>query len=178
MESARYAGFAAGPLLAGGLAAAGGTRAALLVNAASFLAVAAAGRLLHARRPPAPGHGAERDRARDGIAALWDDGVLRIVVGAAVAALLFISASLTVEVFYAKDVLEAGDTGYALLTVAWMAGMIAGATGLPGMSRSACWRAARSLRWRSRARAWPPRPPSWRSPSPSRATSWAVSATV
>jgi len=130
MESARYAGFAAGPLLAGGLAAAGGTRAALLVNAASFLAVAVAGRLLHARRPPAPGHGAERDRARDGIAALWDDGVLRIVVGAAVAALLFISASLTVEVFYAKDVLEAGDTGYALLTVAWMAGMIAGATGL------------------------------------------------
>ena len=130
VESARYAGFAAGPLVAGAVAAAGGTRAALLVNALSFLAVAAAGAMLRSRRPPQPAPaGARRDRARDGVAALWGDGVLRVVVTAATAALLFISASLTVEVFYAKDVLHAGDTGYALLCAAWTAGMVAGATG-------------------------------------------------
>src|ERR687893_908638 len=41
LEAARYAGFAAGPLLAAGLTALG-PRPALLVNAASFLAIAAA----------------------------------------------------------------------------------------------------------------------------------------
>jgi MFS family permease len=128
VETARYVGFAAGPALAGALAAAGGPRTALLVNAASFLAIAVVGGLLHARRPPEPG--GAHDRARDGIAALAGDRVLRIVVGPAVAALLVISASLTAEVFYVKDVLGAGDTGYALLLVAWMAGMAAGAMGV------------------------------------------------
>jgi len=66
VEAARYLGMTAGPLLGGLLASAGGTQAALLVDAASFLAVAAAGALLHARRAP---HGASavKPRARDGL---------------------------------------------------------------------------------------------------------------
>ena len=40
IETARYVGFTAGPLLAGVLIAAGGTRLGLAANAASFLAVA------------------------------------------------------------------------------------------------------------------------------------------
>lgn len=131
MESARYAGFAGGPLVAGVLLAAGGAQVALLVNAASFLAIAVAGAMMRARRPPEPaGPAAAPERARDGLAALLDDGQLRILVLASAAALLFISASLTVEVFFAKDVLGAGDAGYALLFGAWMVGMVAGATGL------------------------------------------------
>src|ERR671931_906030 len=53
IEAARYLGFTVGPVLGGLLAAAGGTRIALLVNAASFLAVTVAAQLLRARRAPA-----------------------------------------------------------------------------------------------------------------------------
>ena len=50
VETARYAGFTAGPLLAGLLTALGGTGLGLAANAASFAAVALAAALLHARR--------------------------------------------------------------------------------------------------------------------------------
>ena len=52
IEAARYLGFTLGPVLGGLLAAAGGTRIALLVNAASFLVVALAAQALRARREP------------------------------------------------------------------------------------------------------------------------------
>ena len=65
VEAARYAGMTAGPVLGGALAAAGGTEAAVLVDAASFALVALAAGLLRARRQPHPeAHG---ERARDGI---------------------------------------------------------------------------------------------------------------
>ena len=44
------------------------------------------------------------------------------------AALAFVSVTLTAEVFYAKDVLHAGDAVYALLTGASMLGMVVGAS--------------------------------------------------
>ncbi len=127
LEAARYAGFAAGPALAAGLAALG-TRPALLVNAASFVAIAAAAGALRARRAPAAVTSREPQRALDGFRLLRRDRVLRVTIGAAVGALLFISASLTVEIFYLKDVVGASDTAYALLICAWMAGMVCGAT--------------------------------------------------
>ncbi|HEY8581643.1 MAG TPA: MFS transporter, partial [Capillimicrobium sp.] len=131
MEAARYAGFALGPLAAAALMAVGDARLALLANAASFVGIAVAAALLRARRPPAArdrSDGAPPDRARDGAAALLADPVVRPTIVAAVAALAVISAVHTLEVFYVKEVLEAGDAVYALLTMAWMAAMIAGAT--------------------------------------------------
>jgi MFS family permease len=128
LEAARYAGFAVGPTVAGVLVSFGGERLALLVNAASFLAIAAAAALMRARRPPV--EPPTPDRARDGAAHLWRDPVLRVTLPVNVAALLFISASITIEVFYVKDVLEAGDTAYAAVVGVWMAAMVAGATGL------------------------------------------------
>jgi MFS family permease len=129
METARAAGFTVGPLIAALVAALGDTRAALALNALSFLAIAAAAVLMRARRAGGAGsHAAtERERATEGAAYLWRDRELRVVVSAATAALLFISASMTVEVFYVKDVLHAGDAGYAMLWTVWMAGMAAGA---------------------------------------------------
>jgi MFS family permease len=47
-----------------------------------------------------------------------------------VGTLLFISAALTVEIFYLKDVVGASDSSYALLVCVWMAGMVCGATAL------------------------------------------------
>ena len=129
LESARYAGFAAGPLLAGALATLG-PRPALLVNAASFIAIAVAVGALRARRRPQTGATREKLRALDGFRQLRRDRVLRVTLGAAVGGLLFISASLTVEIFYLKDVVGASDAAYALLLCVWMAGMVCGATAL------------------------------------------------
>jgi MFS family permease len=129
LEAARYAGFAAGPALAAGLAALG-PRPALLVNAASFVAIAAAAGAMRARRPPCAATRHEHQRALDGFRLLRRDRILRVTIAAAVGALLFISASLTVEIFYLKDVVGASDSAYALLVCAWMAGMVCGATAL------------------------------------------------
>jgi MFS family permease len=127
IEAARYLGFTVGPVLGGLLAAAGGTRIALLVNAASFVAVAGAAQALRARREPS---GAARagDRARDGIAFLVGDAVLAPVIVAAFVSLLFMTASATAEVFFAKDVLHAGDAGYGALMTLWTVGMVIGST--------------------------------------------------
>jgi MFS family permease len=129
IEAARYLGFTVGPVIGGLLAAAGGTRMALLINAASFLAVAAAAQALRARREPSVrgGHrGAQR--ARDGIAFLLGEPVLAPVIKAAFVSLLFMTASATAEVFFAKDVLQAGDIGYGTLMTLWTLGMVVGST--------------------------------------------------
>ena len=101
------------------------------------------------RAPPRGDRGARRARAAapaaDAAAAsrlLFGDPILRVSIGAAVAALLFISASMTVEVFYVRDVVGAGGAGYALVFAAWTAGMVPGAIGVAP---------------RSRRRRWPPR---------------------
>jgi MFS family permease len=129
METARYAGFTAGPLLGGVLTAGGGSRLALLVNAASFVAIAIGALLMRARRRPEAREGTA-DRARDGFAFLWGDRTLRVLVTAAVSALVLISASMTAEVFYVVDVIGAGDAGFAFVIACWTIGMVAGATGL------------------------------------------------
>jgi MFS family permease len=152
IEAARYLGFTLGPVLGGLLAAAGGTRIALLVNAASFLAVALAAQALRARREPQPGEpsgetngvptsggsppqahrrgraASGTSRARGGMAFLLHDGVLGPVVAAAFVSLMFMTASATAEIFFAKDVLHAGDTGYGALMTLWTLGMVVGAT--------------------------------------------------
>jgi MFS family permease len=128
IEAARYLGFTLGPVLGGLLAAAGGTRIALLVNAASFLAVAIAAQALRARREPQSGGDHSHERARDGIAFLLNDGVLAPVIVAAFVSLLFMTASATAEVFFAKDVLHAGDTGYGVLMTLWTVGMVIGSS--------------------------------------------------
>jgi MFS family permease len=112
METARYIGMTAGPLLGGVLVAAGGTRLALLIDAATFAVVAGAAFAL---------------RARDGILFLFGDRALALVMGVAFVSLLFMTASATAEVFFATDVLGAGEVGYGVLMTAWTAGMVLGA---------------------------------------------------
>jgi hypothetical protein len=68
------------------------------------------------------------ERARDGLTFLLRDGVLAPVVAAAFVSLLFMTASATAEVFFAKDVLDAGDTGYGVLMTLWTLGMVIGST--------------------------------------------------
>jgi sugar phosphate permease len=128
VEAARSAGMALGPVLAAIAVAAGGTGLALLVDAASFLAIVAAAALIRGRRPPVPRARSSASR-RGGTQVLLADPVLRPVVLAAVGALLFVSAAMTIEVVFASEVLRVGDAGYAVLVAAWMAGMTIGSAG-------------------------------------------------
>src|SRR6185312_3723505 len=130
IESARYLGYTLGPLLGGALAAGGRTNVALLIDAASFAVVAGVALVLRPRRAPARDH-ADLGRAREGIVFLLRDRVLALVVSVAFVSLLFMTASATAEVFFATDVLGAGDLGYGVLMTAWTAGMVLGATALP-----------------------------------------------
>ena len=127
VETARYTGYILGPLLGGLLAAAGGMRPAMLVNAVTFLAVAGAATLIRARREPRPSEHGERLRARDGALHLFRDRVLGLVMIVAFTSLLFMTASVAAEVFFAKDVLGAGDVGYGALIASWTVGMALGA---------------------------------------------------
>ena len=129
VEAARYLGMTIGPVVGGALAGAGLTRLGLLLDAASFVAVAAAGVALHARRAPAAGvRSAQREHG--GLRIALADRTLAIALCAAIAALLFFTMSVAAEVFFARDVLHAGATGYGLLMTAWTLGMVAGAVGL------------------------------------------------
>jgi MFS family permease len=135
VEAARYLGTTVGPLLGGLLAATDGTEIALFVDAVSFLAVAAAGALLRARRDPrgvaeVDGASAAAPRARDGLAFVLRDRTLSVSLTTAVAALVFFSMSVAAEVYFATDVLGAGQTGFGLLISTWTLGMVAGAIGL------------------------------------------------
>jgi MFS family permease len=130
IEAARYLGYTLGPLLGGALAAGGGTRIALLADAASFVVVAVVALVLRPRHAPARERG-DVGRARDGIVFLVRDRVLGLVISVAFVSLLFMTASATAEVFFATDVLGAGDLGYGALMTAWTAGMVLGATTLP-----------------------------------------------
>lgn len=129
VETARHLGMTAGPLVGGGLAAAGLVTGALLLDAATFLVVALAASRMRARRPPRAG---ERPRARDGVLALARDRVLRTTLAAAAAALLVVSATIVALVAFATEVLGAGGVGYGALLAVWTAGMVAGAAGLAG----------------------------------------------
>jgi MFS family permease len=100
----------------------------MVVNAGTFAVVATAALLLRARRPPQPAsEEGEPDRARDGIVYLLRDRSLALVLGVVFVSLLFMTASVTAEVFFLKEDLEVSDAVYGLLFAAWTVGMVVGA---------------------------------------------------
>jgi MFS family permease len=128
VETARYLGMTAGPLIGGVLAAAGGTDVAILVNTATFACVALAAALLRTRREPqADPADEEGSRARDGIVHLFRDRTLATVLAVVFLSLLFMSASITAEVFFLKADLGAGDALYGVIFSSWTVGMVFGA---------------------------------------------------
>jgi MFS family permease len=104
----------------------------MLDNAVTFLAVAAAAAIVRfprrALRPAAEPH---EKRAWAGATFLVQDRVLAVVMTVAFVSLLFMTASATAEVFFAKDYLDIGDFGYGALLASWTLGMALGATFLP-----------------------------------------------
>ncbi len=128
VETARYIGFGIGPLLGGLLFSAGGLELAMLVDAATFAFVALAALALRVRRDPKSlGDADHTPRARDGIAFLFRDQLLALVMVVAFSSLLFMSAVWVAELFFVEDVLGRGDLAYGAMLSIWTAGMAFGA---------------------------------------------------
>ena len=119
-------GAAVGPALAGAVVAALGVQSALLFDAVSFYLIACI--LLTARPMPhvEPEPGQLRDQVRAGLAYIRGQTTLRRLLAAQAAALVFFSAVIPIEVIYAKETLDAGDTGYGLMLGSWGVGMVLG----------------------------------------------------
>lgn len=133
LEVARWGGATIGPFAAGTLTAAIGSGGTLLIDAGTFFIVAAAAVALRARRPPLPAAEAELGgpkpkEARQGFSFLLRDHLLGMVVLVTAAMVLFAAIDNVAEVFFAKDVLGAGDAGYGVLVGSWTLGMVVAAT--------------------------------------------------
>ena len=117
---------ALGPGIAGLIVAGFGVQTALLLDAASFYAIAwillTAGPLPQAEPDP----GRVRDRVRAGIAYIREKPTLRRLLVAQGAAFVFFAAVIPIEVIYSKQTLAAGDSGYGLLLASWGVGMVLG----------------------------------------------------
>jgi MFS family permease len=120
------AGAALGPGLAGLIVGSFGVQTALLLDAASFYAIAwilfTAGPLPQAEPEP----GQMRERVRAGIAYLRERKTLRRLLLAQGAAFIFFAAVIPVEVFYAKETLGTSDAGYGVMLASWGVGMVVG----------------------------------------------------
>ncbi|HSI80736.1 MAG TPA: MFS transporter [Solirubrobacterales bacterium] len=128
VETARYLGFGLGPVLGALLFSVGGLELAMLVDAATFVAVAIAALALRVRRDPRTlDHGDRPSRARDGIAFLFGDRVLSLAMIAAFSSLLFMSAVWVAELFFVQDVLGRGEIAYGAMLSIWTVGMALGA---------------------------------------------------
>jgi MFS family permease len=127
LETSRYVGMIAGPVLAGVLSAGASSKAALLVDAGTFVAIALAAAALSVRRYPT-GAAEEGGEARAGFGVVRRDRML--VIGFAVIAsiVLFAAMDNVAEVFYARDALHAGAWGYGILASVWIVGMAVGSS--------------------------------------------------
>jgi MFS family permease len=117
---------ALGPGIAGLIVAGFGVQSALLLDAASFYAIAwillTAGPLPQAEPDP----GLVRDRVRAGLAYIRERATLRRLLVAQGAAFIFFAAVIPIEVIYSKETLGVGDSGYGLLLASWGVGMVLG----------------------------------------------------
>jgi MFS family permease len=123
VETVRYLGYAIGPLLGGILFAVGGLGLAMLVDAATFAAVAGVALALRVRRNGTRAEEVGAPRARDGIVFLARDRVLRLAMLVAFGSLLFMSAVWVGELFFVEDVLGRGEVAYGLMLSVWTVGM-------------------------------------------------------
>jgi MFS family permease len=126
VETARALGFAFGPVCGSVLVATGGTAAAMIVDAASFVVVGGAALTLGVRRRPEAHAAGERRRARDGIAFLFADRLVALMVVVVFVSLLFMSASIPADVVYVQDVLGVEDIGIGIVLSGWTLGMLVG----------------------------------------------------
>jgi len=137
----RMAGWPIGGFLTGML----GSGSVLLLDAASFVVLAAGAMLIHTRRIPGtrrkPGtvsgpcsDGGIRERTGSRV-----DPILTLVTGSVGLVLLFVSTTNVAQVFFVKDILGASDTGYGVVSACWMVGAV---LAVPVLAHGRCTRGA------------------------------------
>jgi MFS family permease len=124
-QTASMIGSLLGPAAAGFLVAGFGTRPPLLINAATYLAVAVAGLLLRTRRGGVPA--ATKGPVAVGPWRLRTDGLLLTTFLAFGAVVAGVGGVNVIEVFFVRDTLGASTSAFGLVTAAWTGGMAAGA---------------------------------------------------
>ncbi|MFF5230518.1 MFS transporter [Dactylosporangium sp. NPDC000521] len=122
-QTANSVGSLAGPALAGLLVGAFGLRIPLLIDAATYLAVVAAGLLLHTRRTAAPTEAAGAGRTPWKIR---DDTFLLALTCLVGAIVLTINVDMVVGVFFVRETLGGSPAEFGFVEAAWTAGMLAG----------------------------------------------------
>jgi MFS family permease len=117
---------AVGPALGGLIVAGLGAEAALFLDAASFVAVAAV--LALTRSLPQVKSAPERARTRflAGLGYVRRNRPLAALLAAQAAAFVFFTLVIPIEIVYAKETLDAGDSGYGALLASWGIGMVVG----------------------------------------------------
>jgi MFS family permease len=115
-----------GSALAGLLISEFGLSAALLVDAASFVAIAIV--LAVARNLPKPQGEPQATlaRLRSGLAFARQDRRVRLLLGGQSLALILFTLIIPIEVIYAKESLHTTSAGFGVLLASWGAGIVAG----------------------------------------------------
>ncbi len=126
---------AAGPAIAGVVVALLGVQTALLLDAASFVIVA--GVLAATTSLPQVRGEAEPwvSRLREGLAYVRGRSVLFRLLSMQAVAFIFFTLVLPIEIVYAKETLDAGDSGYGALLSSWGAGMVVGSLAFVAAAR-------------------------------------------
>ena len=145
IRAASWIGWTVGPVTGGALCAAGLASAALLTEAASFalagVCFGVLGQLPAARaRPSRPGQ--DGAGARVAVGYIRRDRVLAGLIASVGVTNVCVSMTGVAEVFLAREVLRAADTGFAFLSSAWFGGMVVGTLAAP---RASAWRSSWTL---------------------------------
>ena len=122
-QTASMVGMLIAPALAGVLVGQFGARVPLLLDAATYLSLVAAGLLIRTRRA----HLAQPARAATGSWRLRDDRLVAVMVGAIAAVVAGVGAINVIEVFFIRETLGSSATMFGLISATWTAGMLLGA---------------------------------------------------
>lgn len=127
MQTSGMIGSLLGPVCGGLLVGQFGARVPLLVDAATYLAIPAAGFLIRTRRKGGVATNEEaQPQTVDTGWSIWRDPLIRpftILLAAVVAALTAVNV---VDVFYVRETLHASSSFYGFLSALWMVGMVIG----------------------------------------------------
>ncbi|GAA0816247.1 MFS transporter [Spirilliplanes yamanashiensis] len=123
-QTAGLIGMLAAPALAGVLVGQFGVRVPLLLDAASYLTLVAAGLLIRTRRA---GGGTPAVRAAARGWRLRGDRLVLTMVAAVAAVVAGVSAINVIEVFFIRETLGASTTMFGLVSASWAGGMLIGA---------------------------------------------------
>jgi MFS family permease len=125
-QTAASLGMLAGPALAGVLVGQFGLRVPLLVDAASYLAIAVAGLLIRTRRGGRKGTARDLSTAATPTWRLRSDSLLLTLVVAVSVIIAAVVAVNVADVFFVRETLHASTTVYGLLGAVWIGSMLVG----------------------------------------------------